>query len=64
VATMTEEQSAIMGTVRASANALAESLQAAEASGIGQATLLPELIKIMRESGLLPEGIKIPFLGR
>lgn len=43
---------AIMDGVRAATREMAAQLQAATAAGLGPAVILPEMIKIVRESGV------------
>ncbi len=62
--TLTVQQAAVLDTVRERAGALCAALNDAVEADISQAVLLPELVSIMREAGLLPAGMKIPFVGR
>jgi len=56
-----ETQTAALEQVRTDARAFAATLTAAEEAGISHAVLLPELIAIMRETGLLPKTGGLPF---
>lgn len=59
---LSHDQRQLLGNVRRAAEDLAVSLHAAEDAGISQAVLLPELVAIMREAGLMPD--LPPFLAR
>lgn len=60
-----EAQTAALEQVRVDARVFAASLNTAEEAGISHSVLLPELIGIMRETGLLPKTGGLPLgLGR
>lgn len=56
--TLTEDQ--LLAEVETSARALCGALVAAIDGGVPQIKLMPQLITILREAGLLPEG-RLPF---
>jgi len=43
--------------IKAKARDLAEALIAAKAAGISEGLILPELITVFREAGIIPDGI-------
>ena len=59
---LTPAQGDLLETTKRQASRLAQTLNECVEAEIPQAVLLPELVGIMRESGLLPAGFKIPFM--
>lgn len=51
----------LLSKMRADAATLAASILAAVEGGVPQSTIMPELISVLRESGLIPSGMRIPF---
>lgn len=59
---MTVEQEVMVDEMRVAASSLAEKLSAAIEGGVAPAILLPELLGVLKASGIqVPRGL--PFLG-
>ena len=59
----TDATAPLIEKMRADASQLAASIVAAADGGVPQSRIMPELISVLRESGLLPAGMRIPFFG-
>lgn len=60
---LTDEQQALLEQTELRTRELAETLNAAIEAEIPQSVLLPRLVEVARETGLLPKGLRIPGLG-
>lgn len=60
---MTDEIQAQIENVKRDARTFLETLKAAVDAGVPQAVLMPELLVILRESGMMPETGMLSSLG-
>lgn len=53
----------LVADVERDARTLAESLKAANEAGVSPALILPRLVLVFREAGMMPEGFTLPGFG-